>query len=74
MNRIRYIGAALAGTAALLGLTLLGTSAAQASEATLFSNPPGACTSSEVGDWKTDRFGIIHICTYIDGGYYWIPL
>ncbi|MFC5059901.1 hypothetical protein [Saccharothrix xinjiangensis] len=82
MKHIRYALATLAGVAALLGLTSLGAATAQAAETTAapagvvqpLTNPPGACTRDELGDWKTDRFGIIHYCTYIDGGYYWIPL
>lgn len=82
MKQIRYVVATLAGAAALFGLTSLGAGTAQASKMTAdtasavqpLTNPPGACTRSELGDWKTDRYGIIHYCTYIDGGYYWIPL
>lgn len=84
MKRIRYVMATFAGAAAL-ALTLTGTTTAQAEPtsdtaassaavAQTRSNPPGACTKAELGDWKPDRFGIIHYCTYIDGGYYWIPL
>lgn len=85
MNRIRYVMATFAGAAAL-ALTFMGATTAQAAETTSgsaassvadvqpFTNPPGACTRDELGDWKVDKFGIIHYCTYIDGGYYWIPL
>jgi len=86
MKRVRYILAVFASTAALLTLTSVGAASAQASAMTPgtasspttavqpLSDPPGACTKDELGDWKTDRFGIIHYCTYIDGGYYWIPI
>jgi hypothetical protein len=84
MNRIRYVMAMFAGAAAIV-LTFMGATAASAevapastaaaSDVQPMSNPPGACTKDELGDWKTDRYGIIHYCTYIPGeGYYWIPI
>ena len=82
MKQIRYVVATLAGAAALFGMTSLGAATAQASEAAVdtatvvrpLTDPPGSCTRDELGDWKTDKHGIIHYCTYIDGGYYWIPV
>jgi hypothetical protein len=77
----RYIVATFAGAAAIVGLTLMGAGTAQAAETTAapsavqpMTDPPGRCTKDELGDWKIDKFGIIHYCTYIPGeGYYWIP-